>query len=129
MSIVGSAYHNQYLTMQYACINGITTTGITPVVAYSIAVPQNKLYRITVDVHSYKSDFSQSNTGQVQGSFIRGTGNVAKDGSLIKNLIGALSTTIVDLVANTSTQSVDITLTPILGTIVWNLGINIISNT
>lgn len=129
MATVGSASGNSSISIKTYGDLTITTVNSTQVTAFSIPIAQNKAYRVKVIVLAYLSDFTKSNIGDVSGSFLRGTGDLIKDGALIRNMSGALSGAGIDLVANTSTESVDVKISGTSGTVIWDFAVELISNT
>lgn len=129
MATVGSASVNNSISIKTYGDLTITTVNSTQVTAFSIPIAQNKAYRVKVIVLAYLSDFTKSNIGDVSGSFLRGTGDLIKDGALIRNMSGALSGAGIDLVANTSTESVDVKISGTSGTVIWDFAVELISNT
>lgn len=120
---------NTYITVKRLCQTQVTTTNSTQTTAFSIAVPQNENYVVKVKILAYQSDYSKSNSGEVLGVFVRGTGNVSRDGTLIKNTSGALSGAGIDMVANTSTQAIDIKISGTSATVIWNFSVELTYNT
>lgn len=130
VTATGTVYQsNTYISTQRLCQQQVTTNSSTQQTAFSIPVPQNKNMIIKIRMLAYQSDYSKSNSGEVLGVFVRGTGNVSRDGTLIKNTSGALSGAGIDMIANTSTQSVDIKISGTSATVVWNFAIDLIFNT
>lgn len=116
-------------TIQYFAIQDFATTNNTPAVVLSIPIAINKNYRILLDLRAEKSDFSSSRTGNVKSSFLRATGNVSRVG-ITSDLLGVLPAATVDIVANTSTQSADVTVTGAIATTInWRLTATSIFNT
>lgn len=120
---------NQYITRKTLGQTQVTTNSSTQQTAFSIDVPQNKNIVVKIKMLAYQSDYSKSNSGEILGVFVRGTGNVSRDGTLIKNTSGALSGAGIDMVANTSTQQIDVKISGTSATVIWNFQIDLIYNT
>lgn len=120
---------NQYITRKTLGQTQVTTTNSTQTTAFSIPVPQNKNYVVKIKLLAYQSDYSKSNSGEILGVFVRGTGNLSRDGTLIKSTSGALSGASIEMVANASTQSIDVKISGTSATVIWNFQIDLIYNT
>lgn len=124
-----SNQYNIYISRKSLGQTQVTTNNSTQTTAFSISVPQNKNLVIKIRLLAYQSDYSKSNSGEILGVFVRGTGNVSRDGTLIKNTSGALSGAGIDLVANTSTQAIDVKISGTSATVIWNFQTDLIYNT
>jgi hypothetical protein len=108
----------------------VVTTNTTPTLIASIPIAANSAYYIEIRVLSYKTDYTSIRGGRIGACFARGAGNVVRDGTLVNTLAGTLTTAVVTMTANTSTQTADITVTGVLATsITWNLAIDVLINT
>lgn len=112
-----------------------STNNASPTVAYSYAVGESKCIKMRVEYTAYKTDFSLGASGDLFSTFIRaaagniirssGTGTGGLDGIVQGNFPNAEPKP--DLVANTSTQSIDVTLTGKASTsITWQIKLTII---
>lgn len=106
-----------------------STSNATPTVAYS--VPLSTAQAVYIDINYINTTAAHTNamSGEVKGLFYRAAGNITQGGSLVSQVINtlALSTATVTIVANTSTQKADITITGIAATTVnWTLSVAII---
>lgn len=120
---IASDYSNESTRKQNWYLDSLITTNATPVTWCSIVVPQNKIVEVTIDFQVRKSDFSSCYGGTVSLAFIRGTGNISKQGTLISSITGGIAgiKPIIDLQANLITQSVDVVVTGVLlTTLIWN---------
>lgn len=117
----------------------ITATGstadATPTVVYSYPVGQAKCVKVRVEYTAYKTDFTLGASGDLFSTFIRATGGsiVRSSGSGTGGLDGTVQGNFPnaeprpDLVANTSTNSIDVTLTGKASTnITWQIKLTII---
>jgi len=121
---------NPSFTKEVVVIDPVQTTNATPLVAYSIPVKQNRAITVKASFVASVSDFSNCASGDGTATFRRQTGNLARTNittaGLLLNILGdfLLSQPTVDLVANTTTQAVDVTVTGKLGlTVNWNIEI------
>lgn len=116
---------------EWICVPQQATENNTPVLYFSIVVPENKCVRIEVVYQVYKADFSTCDSGRIEAQFIRGSGNITKKGgdipSIIPGFTGAKPSLV--LTANTSTQSIDATITGISGSLVHIAKFNLQYNT
>ena len=62
------------------------------------------------------------------GSFKRGSGALTKDGNVVEGLVGTLTGAAVLMVANAITNNIDIQVSGLAATVVWNLGIDLTYN-
>lgn len=130
LDVVGdNSQSNSYITRKSLGQSQVTTSNSTQTTAFSIPVPQNKNMIVKIKLLAYQSDYSKSNSGEILGVFVRGTGNVSRDGTLIKNTSGALSGAGIDMTANTSTQAIDVKISGTSATVIWNFQIDLIYNT
>lgn len=106
-------------------IESIQTTDATPVLIYSVPVPQNTTFDITVYQMAIKSDGSNRNCGTIRGIFSRTTGNITQEGTFSKNLIGQLSAAQVTYTPNNSAFTVDIYAGGTTATINWDFTLEI----
>lgn len=120
---------NPYVTTTSLCQLQTTTVNSTQVTAFSIPVPQNKNMVVKIKLLAYQNDYSKSNSGEIIGVFVRGTGNVSRDGTLIKSTSGALSGAGIDMAANTSTQAIDVKISGTSATVIWNFAVELTYNT
>lgn len=106
----------------------VTTTNKNPFLAYSIPVGINKRYGIIVRVNASVQDFSDLYGGIVSKQFIRGTGNISSQDDEMRQTQGNLKVEL-DIVANTTTNSIDIILKGKDGvTIDWDLTLDVLFN-
>lgn len=120
---------NPYIKVQRLCQTQDITTDSTQKTSFSIGpIPQNKNYVVRMTVIVVQNDYSKGNSGLIQGSFVRGTGNLSRDGTLTKLTTGNLSGAGIDFVANTSTQSIDIKISGTANTVYWNFYPELIYN-
>jgi hypothetical protein len=112
-----------------ATIDPLNTTNATAKTAFSIPLKQNQ--DVGIQVTWYASDSTHTNAafGTAQGMFTRSTGNVTLQGSPLNNIQTNITALIgiptVTMVANTSTQSIDIKVTGnATSTFSWHLKIN-----
>lgn len=104
-----------------------TTTNATPKITYSVPIAKSSGVYINVTFTAVKSDYTNASGGFVSAMFYRGTGNVARTPNVLSNIVNTAGFGLLNLtlVANTSTQTADITLTGILSTTIgWYLSIN-----
>ncbi len=120
---------NPYITKKSLGQTQVTTNNSTQTTAFSIPVPQNKNMVVKIRLLAYQSDYSKSNSGEILGVFVRGTGDVSRDGTLIKSTSGALSGAGIDMIANASTESIDVKISGTSATVIWNFQIDLTFNT
>lgn len=107
-----------------------TTTDATPTIVYSYPIAVSQCVKTKVEYTAYKSDFTLGASGDLFSTFVRsssgnivrssGSGTGGLDGIVQGNFSGTQPKP--DLVANTSTQSIDVTLTGKNSiTIIWQL--------
>lgn len=107
-------------------IDPVQTTSSTPVLIYTVPVPQNTTYDITVYMMAVKSDGSTRNVGTTRGIFLRTTGNISQEGTLTKNLTGILSTAAVSFTPNNTNFTVEIYANGLLATTInWDFELTI----
>lgn len=100
-------------------VDEFTTTDATPIVAYSYPIAQSQCVKVKIEYTAYKSDFSLASSGELFSTFVRasagnivrssGSGTGGLDGTTQGNFTNAQPKP--DLVANTSTQNIDVTPT------------------
>jgi len=131
MANTGNIIRGKDTTMEFVCLPKVQTVNLTTQTVYSIPVAELKSVFVRVEFVAAKSDFSGNYGGYVQGSFYRASGgNVAKGGNLITDLGGSIPGLVVDMVANTGTQNIDIKFTGTLGvTINWFASLYLVYNT
>lgn len=112
-----------------------STTDATPSVVYSYPVVEAKCIKCRVEYTAYKTDFTLGSSGDLFSTFIRATGGsiVRSSGSGTGGLDGIVQGNFPnaepkpDLVANTSTNNIDVTLTGKVATsITWQIKLTII---
>lgn len=120
-----SAQQGNDNTQRTTCwIDDVTIAlSVTPVTWASIPLSTNSTAVILVTFNCVKNDYSASYGGYVSLSFVRGSGNISKQGTIISNLTGGITGNkpTIDLQANTSTQSIDIVITgQTASTTIWS---------
>lgn len=129
---IASRHGNSDTSLEHTCLTATTTTDATATTVFSFKVGASKHVLITALVLVRKSDYSLSSSQNLTVGFLRGSGNVSRQGSIISNIISnfpVLKPT-VDLQANTSTQSIDVVVTGLAATtLVWIGHIDIAYNT
>lgn len=124
---------NATYTSEKTIIDPYQTTNATQQTAYSIPISQNQGAFVTASFAAIQSDFSASAAGTTTAVFLRATGDVARTST---NTNTGLMTTVMgtfpgaepslDVVANTSTQSIDFKVTGKASTTInWNIDIQI----
>ena len=103
-----SGTNNSGLTSTEYHPDKITTTNSTPVLISSIPIPPHKRYYMRVFYIAIKGDESTANSGFVNGTFGRVSGNLSQDGTITKDLQGVLSNAQISFVLNNTTHAVDI---------------------
>ena len=99
------------------------TTNATPTVVATVPVSTNQAVTVTVGFTGVKTTYVDTLGGQVVGTFSRAAGNIARASTPLISTINslALATAGISLVANTGTQTVDITLTGVAATTIkWS---------
>lgn len=125
---------NPTYTIDRVVIDPLQTTDATVTVAYSFPVNQNQGVRLKINGVATNSGFTAvvSHTDFVC-TFLRGTGNVARTSvSDTSGVTGGIQGTfvipqpLINAVANTGTQSIDVTVTGKAATTInWNLQIEL----
>lgn len=110
-----------------------TTTDATPAVSYSYPIIQSQCVKVQIEYTAYSSDFTLAASGELFSTFVRASGNVSRssgtgtgglDGTVQGNFPNAEPKP--DLIANTSTNAIDITLTGKASTTIkWHIILNI----
>lgn len=112
-------------------IDPISTTDGTQTVAYSIPIGVNQAGYVIANFVANNSTYGAVIGGNVQAVFARASGNVSRTSSttasgLMASIVSSFLVTqpSVDIVANTSTQNVEIMITGIASTTIkWQLEI------
>lgn len=110
-----------------------STTDAIPTVLYSYPVSTSQCVKARVQYTAYKTDFSLGASGDLFSTFIRASGNISRasgsgtgglDGTVQGNFPNAEPKP--DLVANTSTNAIDVTVTGKASTnITWQIKLTI----
>ncbi len=99
-------------------VDKVQTTNATPAIAYSVPLGQGRASFIQAKAIAVQSDFSHTQSLDIQAGFRRASGgNVTKStpannrGFLISSGDFSGASPDIDIVANTGTQSIDVTVT------------------
>ncbi len=118
-------------------IDPYQTTNATQQTAYSIAIPQNKAVYVMAVFFASDAGFTSCVGGKGEATFLRASGNLVRSSGntssgLLTTILGnfLLGQPSIDLVANTSTQSIDVRVTGKLATTInWRLEVTYYINT
>lgn len=112
------------------------TTNATPTVVLSVPIGMNSSADIKVEFSVLNSAYSNGAFGEARVLMRRASGNVARatgNGGLLSAAVNVIGDFLVvpgvDIVANTSTQTADITFTGLAGTTLnWVFSVNVKRN-
>lgn len=116
-------------TKETYVIESLSTSDATPLWAYGISVPTNKAVYIMVRYVTNSSNYSSASGGKSEAVFFRAAGNLSRtDSSSSKGLWATIlgnfsgNQPSLDLIANTTTQEIDIFVTGKPATVIsWHL--------
>lgn len=110
----------------------VVTTDATPATAYSIPLGENRVTSLTVTITAVNSTFTASQRTTSSTSFYRATGgNVTRAAAVLTQSSGnfAGAQPLLDIAANTGTQSIDVKVTgKAATTISWYILIESLQN-
>lgn len=123
-------------TKEIIIIDPYQTANATQATAMSFPLPASKAAFAKAEFFCYDSSFASTAGGTVQAMFVRSAGNISRSSGataagLITSILGnfTLGQPSVDLVSNTTTQSIDVKVTGKTATTInWRIELTIYYN-
>lgn len=126
MSSVGNSNTSVSQSTQSKELPRVTTTNVLNQVVHQILTEINRVYTVTIYLSAHRTNLASARSEEISATFIRDTGNIAINGTQsISNSTGTLSSAMVDIVANTSTNTIDIEVSCPSFTVNWDIGIKV----
>ena len=130
---IASQHGNSDTTFIQASVPLFTTVNATPSTFFSISVTQSRCVYIDLYICGIVSDFSSSIGGNIDSLFLRGTSsNILQQGSSMISIVDGFAgkkSPVVNLSANTVTNSIDVVVTGLATTTInWTAHYNLMSN-